>query len=89
MADYWIINYKERFHEDDPNKLHTEEHSIEIAVDIDSVVTIKHCDTMKNELQAYEYDWFFLEVDNGWTYKAQVVSKVDDDKVLDTLVKAS
>ena len=96
MADFWIIDYKERFHEDEPDKLDIKKHPRCIAVDVDSVVTIEHCDTIIKDAptvdyfdgEKYQTEWFLIEVDNGWTYKAQVLSKVDDDQVLDTLVKA-
>ena len=97
MADFWIIDYKERFHEDEPDKVDIKKHPRCIAVDVDSVVTIEHFDTIikdaptemgYEEGEKNQFEWFLIEVDNGWTYKAIVLSKVDDNEVLDTLVKA-
>ena len=76
MADFWIIEYKERIHEDDAP--HDETHKFlewqTCAIDIDSVVTI--------EKSTHGVDYLWLEVDNGWKYLARILKEVTKDEVI-------
>ena len=76
MADFWIIEYKERIYEDntpeeEPDKF--EEWQL-ASIDIDSIVTI--------ELSKNNHGMHWLEVDNGYTYHAKILKKVTEDGVI-------
>ena len=84
MADFWIISYKERIHEDNPpdEKPDTFDAWQTLAIDIDSVVTIK---LSKNTHANLTMNW--IEVDNGYTYHATILKKVTDEDVILDLKK--
>ena len=80
IANFWIIRYKERTHEDDTPQ--DEPHKFSewqtCAIDVDSVVTIENSTHENHRLPLHHW----LEVDNGWTYHAQILEKVTEDEVI-------
>ena len=77
MADYWIIEYTKRLHEDESetNKYHHPQH---VAVDVDSVVTIDKTKSKSNHT--------FI-VDTGWAYYGRILKKVTEDDVMAEMEK--
>ena len=80
MADFWIIEYKERIYEDntpeeEPDKFEDWQLA---SIDIDSIVTI--------EKTNYD-DAHTFSVDTGWSYMGKILKKVTEDEVMAEMEK--
>ena len=76
MADFWIIEYTTRLHEEGESTKY--EHPQHAAVDVDSVVTIDKTKSKSNHT--------FI-VDTGWSYYGRILMKVTEDDVMAEMEK--
>ena len=72
MADFWIIEYTKRLHEEGESNTY-ETHPQHVAVDVDSVVTIDKTKSKSNHT--------FI-IDTGWAYYGRILKKVTEDDVM-------
>tara|TARA_Y100000294_G_scaffold171303_1_gene184573 strand:+ start:261 stop:530 length:270 start_codon:yes stop_codon:yes gene_type:complete len=79
MADFFIIQYRSKHHEDKTKyrDCHPAEH---IAVDVDSVVTIE-----KSGFGGV--DTHIVHVDTGFTYHGTILKKVTEEEVVPEINK--
>ena len=77
MADFWIIEYTKRLHEEGESDTY-ETHPQHVAVDVDSVVTIDKTKSKSNHT--------FI-VDTGWAYYGRILKKVTEDDVMAEMEK--
>ena len=77
MADFWIIEYTKRLHEEGESNTY-ETHPQHVAVDVDSVVTIDKTKSKSNHT--------FI-VDTGWAYYGRILKKVTEDDVMAEMEK--
>ena len=77
MADFWIIEYTKRLHEEGESNTY-ETHPHHVAVDVDSVVTIDKTKSKSNHT--------FI-VDTGWAYYGRILKRVTDKEVMDEMGK--